>query len=679
MHRRAWPGLLRADLLGSGARRDRDGPEALGIFSGTRTGFLENRGSIRLFSQLWGTPNVETTEPFCSAGKNLAYSMTQGIGGPGNSFTEGDLGSAELYLYIGDNQAETRPVHFGMINDWRLKHGATMVVVDPRRTLTASKADRYLPIRPGGDLALALALCHHILAEEIHDRAFCRDWLLGFAEWRAFILARDYSPEWAAPLADIAADDIRRLAREIAAADGAVIFASRGVNQHTNSVQANRALMFLAAITGNWGRPGGAYFNMSASVPAEANAPAERRATPARPKIRSSPVGWTEAMREGRPYPLRALISCNNPLALWPGQEASREGLATLDLLVHMAVFQNETSAFADYVLPAATGIEKGAIGRGCEDRRIVWIDRMLEPPGEARTDGWIWIELGKRFGFDDVLKEEWKDTACFWDEALIDNDHLRGCTQKRLHSVPWRWVRFPVADEDAPEMETLFTEGTTATGAPAGHRFPTPSGKLEFWTETLEAGFRAQGLSALPEFHGERESLVDMAHLELLDADGEEGVPASFARGPTMGARARIVAPEEARPAATLRAQGFDLELVTGRPPAPQFHSWTHYAWQAQETWPNLYLQIHPRTADRLRIADGQRVRVETAHGRVEALAWRYGGIRERAVYMPIGWGKRQPFHPWRGVNFLTDKTQRDPISDQTNLKSLLCRVRPL
>jgi anaerobic selenocysteine-containing dehydrogenase len=121
---------------------------------------------------MWGTPNVETTEPYCSSGKNIAYTLVQGVGGSGNSYVEDDLGSAELYVYIGDNQAETRPVHFGMINDWRLKRGAKMVVVDPRFTVTASKADKHLAIRPGGDMALSLAIAHHILANDLHDTKF---------------------------------------------------------------------------------------------------------------------------------------------------------------------------------------------------------------------------------------------------------------------------------------------------------------------------------------------------------------------------------------------------------------------------------------------------------------------------------------------------------------------------
>ena len=416
-----------------------------------------------------------------------------------------------------------------MVNDWRMRNGAKMVVVDPRLTVTASKADRWLPIRPGTDMALALALCQHILANDLEDKAFCRDWLLGFEQWRDFILARGYTPEWAEPITGIAADEIRRLAEEIAAADGCVIFASRGVNQHTNGTQTNRALMFLAAITGNWGRRGGAFFNMSHGTPIAPNAPEERRPKISRPRVRRSPTGWTEAMTRGKPYPIKALIACNNPLAQWPGQDAAREAFSALDLLVHIELFANETSAYADYVLPAATGIEKGEIGRGNDDRRIVWIDKMIEPPGEAKADGWIWIELGRRLGMGDVLKESWKDPARFWDEACIDNDLLRGVTQKRLHSVPWRWVRQPVASESSPEVDTLYLEGTSAAAAPPGHRFPTPSGKLEFWTEAMEAKFAALGLSALPEFYAERESLVDLPWVELLDGDGDAGVLSPF------------------------------------------------------------------------------------------------------------------------------------------------------
>jgi anaerobic selenocysteine-containing dehydrogenase len=117
-------------------------------------------------------------------------------------------------------------------------------------------------------------------------------------------------------------------------------------------------------------------------------------------------------------------------------------------------------------------------------------------------------------------------------------------------------------------------------------------------------------------------------------------------------------------------------MELVTGRASAAHFHSWTHYFWQAQEMWPDMYCQLHPNRAAELGIEDGDTVRVESAHGWVEARAWITNGIREHAVFLPIGWDKTQPYHKWRTVNHLTDRTQRDPISEQTNLKTLLCKV---
>ena len=296
------------------------GPEALALFVGTRTGLITQKGYVRLFSQMWGTPNLQGTDPFCAAGKVVAYEVTHGINGNGNSYTPEDIGSAQMYLYIGDNQAETRPVYFGKVNDWRIKNKTRMVVVDPRYTATASKADKWLGIRPGTDMALGLAMAHHILSKGMHDPRFCDEWVLGWERWRDFIFSKGYSPDWAEAITGISAEEIRALSEDVAKADGCVIFGSRGLNQHTNSVQTNRAMMFVAAITGNWGRKGGAYVNMTAGPPIAANAPEDRRVEIQKPMVRRSPAGWLSAMRKGKPYPIKGLITCNNPLAQWPGR-----------------------------------------------------------------------------------------------------------------------------------------------------------------------------------------------------------------------------------------------------------------------------------------------------------------------------------------------------------------------
>ena len=640
------------------------GSEALAIQSGSRTGVLNIMGVIPLFAGLWGTDNVATTEPYCSLGRSLALNLVQGSGIMPNVYTEEDIGQAGAYVYIGDNQAETRPVNFGMLNDWRLKRQATMIVVDPRLTATASKADEWLPIRSGTDMALGLGIIHYLFAQDLFDRAFCEQWLVGWRQWRDFVSQKKYNLEWAAAMTDLQASQIERLARTIATADGCMIFLSRGINQHTNSAQTNRVFMFIAAMTGNWGRRSGGYFNVSSEVTwMPPNIPEHRRAR-ARASIGKSPSSWIEAMKHGRPYPIKALITSNNPLAHWPNQNEVRDAFASLDLVVHMELFKNATSLYADYVLPMASGIEKGGTTRFAEDRRIVWNDKLIDPPGEARSDHWFWIELGKKFGFDDVLKEEYKQPRTLWDEVLVaSTPELRHATIERLTSLPNRTVRVPYFEGEAGEIDPVYV--TEAQAQKPDLRYPTASGKLEFWTEEMEAKFKAMGLSALPEFYTEAEQLIDMPHIKY-----DESLQISpFFDDAAMVYGGRIVDDKVDKPSA------FDTELITGRPPAPHFHSWTHYFWQAQEMWPQLYCQIHPDKAKSLAIEDGDRVVIKTENGEIRARAWIHRGIRPSSIFIPIGWDEQQPYHPATGVNHLTG-ARLDPISQQANLKSHLCRV---
>jgi len=652
--------------------RERYGSEALAVFTGSRSGLLGLDGTAQLFCQLWGTANHSGTNPFCGTAPDLAFLMTHGVeaGGSGNIFAEDDVWAGDLYIFLGDNMAETRPVNFGQLNERRLRRGARMVVLDPRRTATAQKADEWLPIRPGTDLAFALACLHHVFAHDLVDREFVASWVEGADTVREFVLGRGYTPEWAEPITDIPAATIRRLAEEYARTPRAFILGNRGLSQHTNATQTFRALIMLAAVTGHYGKKGAGVLAITSAVPIQARAPRERTA-PARPAARRSPAGWIEAMVSSKPYPIRALIMTGNPLSLWPGQAALRAGLEKQEVVAHIELFPSESSAWADYLLPAATGIEVGEINRYAEDRRIVWIEKVIEPPGECRPDIWIWIELGKRLGMKDVLKDEYKDPVKLWDETMREDPRFRGLSHARLKASPTGWLRWPIVSEDGPSAETLFLEGSAYPGDPEGRRFPTPSGKLELWTPALEEQFRVYGLSALPEFYTEPEQLVPLPTLEFVTADPDEGPPSPFWNNRCYANVARIVAD----PPPVDRAR-YDMELITGRAGAMHFHSWTHWLWQAQEQCADLYAHLHPRRAAALGIETGDRVRVESPRGSIEAVAWVAPGIREHAVFVPLGWDERQPYHPWRTVNWLMPREQRDPISDQTNLKINLCRV---
>jgi anaerobic selenocysteine-containing dehydrogenase len=373
-----------------------------------------------------------------------------------------------------------------------------------------------------------------------------------------------------------------------------------------------------------------------------------------------------EAMLEGRPYPIRALITSNNPLAQWPNQNRARAAVAALDLVVHLELFRNATSRFADYVLPMASGIEKGGTTRFAEDRRIVWNDRFIDPPGEARSDHWFWIELGKRFGFDDVLKEDYKNPRKLWDEVLLAaTPELAAAGSERITRLPNRTVRLPVFDGAPGEIDPVYVTERMRADPDANLAYPTASGRLEFWTPAQEEKFQAMGLSALPQFYSEAEQLVDLPHIEY---DAEPRV-SSFLGDNTLVHGGRIV------DASIARDPAFDTELVTGRPNAPHFHSWTHYYWQAQEMWPEIYCQIHPQKAATIGVEDGDAVSIRTVNGKITVRAWIHRGIRPNCVFVPIGWDEQQPYHPGASVNHLTG-VRLDPISQQANLKTHLCRV---
>ena len=646
--------------------RDQYGAESLAIQSGSRTGVLNVIGVIPLFAGLWGTGNVATTEPYCSLGRSLALNLTQGTGMMPNVYTEEDIGSAEAYIYIGDNQAETRPVNFGMVNDWRLNHQTRMIVVDPRLTVTASKADEWLPIRSGTDMALGLGIIHYLFEQDLYDRGFCEQWIVGWQAWRDFVLAKKYDLDWTAAMTDLPTSQIANLAKTIATADGCMIFLSRGINQHTNSVQTNRVFMFVAAMTGNWGRHSGGYFNVSSEVNWGPPSIPGQRKPETRAAISKNPSAWMEAMQHGTPYPIKALITSNNPLAHWPNQNRVREAIESLDLMVHLELFKNATSRYADYVLPMASGIEKGGTTRFAEDRRIVWNDKLIEPPGEAKSDHWFWIELGKKFGFDDILKEDYKQPRKLWDEVLVaSTPDLQHATTERLTSLPNRTVRVPHFEGEAGEIDPVYVTEAQAKNPESKLRYSTPSGKLEFYTEELEAKFKSMGLSAYPEFYSEAEQLVDMPHI---DYDESPRVSSFFSKE-TLVYGGEIVDSE------IKKQSEFDTELVTGRPPAAHFHSWTHYFWQAQEMWPELYCQIHPDKADSLNIKDGDGVVIKTGNGEIKARAWIHRGIRPTSIFIPIGWDEQQPYHPASSVNHLTG-IKLDPVSQQANLKTHLCRV---
>lgn len=188
----------------------RDAGEARAVASRTSGRLPRGVGSLihRLFTLL-GSPNDTDVGPVCNDAGGNALAWTFGLG----NFTNGygidaatgkeDLGGARFFLFLGTNQAETHPVTFAHLLRSREKTGAKLVVVDPRKTATAAKADTWVAPKPHTDLALALGMLGHITEKKLHDAAFCAKWVLGFNELATHLKAHGYTPEWAAGVCDI--------------------------------------------------------------------------------------------------------------------------------------------------------------------------------------------------------------------------------------------------------------------------------------------------------------------------------------------------------------------------------------------------------------------------------------------------------------------------------------------
>ena len=381
-----------------------------------RSAAIANRTSGRLprgtgslvgrFFTLLGSPNDTDVGPVCNDAGGNALEWTFGMG----NFTNGygidgatgkeDLGSAKFFLFLGTNQAETHPVTFAYLLRERAKTKAKLVVIDPRQTPTAAQADQWIAPKPHTDLALALAMLHHIMVNGLYDKAFVKKWVIGFDELVAHVRGHDYTPEWAASVTGVPAAAIRKFAEEYAAAKPAAIFCNAGISHQLSAFDTYRVLAFLAAITGNVGVNGGGCNFMHNTWPGGLNLPPLKGQTPK--KDVALPVGpdcFAESILTGKPYALRAIVTEGNPIIGSANTAKVREAFRKLDFYVYTGLFMEEAAYYADIILPVCSGLEMEGVYMRRDDRSIRWQKQAVPRVGESKTDTEIWIDLGARHG----------------------------------------------------------------------------------------------------------------------------------------------------------------------------------------------------------------------------------------------------------------------------------------
>lgn len=500
----------------------RYGSESILPYSYAGTIGVLGYGSMdRRFFHRLGASRLERT--ICSEAGGQAWNSVYGrkLGTP----TE-DFRLAKLIVAWGAN------VHGNNIHLWPMieqarRNGARLIVIDPYRTRTAALADWHIAIRPGTDAALALGMMHVILNEGLEDREYIKTMTHGFEQLTERV--RDYTPERVAAWTGMTAAEVELLSREYASTRPAALRLNYGVQRAEHGGAAVRAIAILPALVGAWKhRGGGAVLSTSGAF--KWNEEAVRR-----PDLQYvSPLGREarqvnmsalgQALTEAEP-PVHALFVYNsNPGAVAPNQNAVRRGLARTDLftVVH-DLFFTDTTDFADYILPATTFLEHTDIQGAYGHYFVQHSEQAIEPLGEARSNVWLFGQLGQRMGFTeqcfrDTPEDIIQQALSIGEDGRSKNpgmEHISLEALKEKGHIPLSIHREPESNPFLP-----YASGTLST----------PSGRVEFYSETLAA----TGRDPLPAFTPATESrwgkAAEKFPLELLARKADNYMNSTFA-----------------------------------------------------------------------------------------------------------------------------------------------------
>jgi anaerobic selenocysteine-containing dehydrogenase len=456
------------------------GPEAILPFSYAGTlGRVQYYAGHPLFHAL-GASQLDRS--ICVSTAYAGWRATLGVVA-GNDSEQ--MVGAELVILWGINAAYTHINLMTLVKEARAR-GARIVCIDPYRTRTARQADEHLMIRSGTDGALALGLMHVLIREDLLDHGYIARATLGFAALRDHV--RAYPPERVAAITGLPAEAIVDLARRYGRTRAAYLRVGIGLSRHENGGMTCRAIACLPALTGAYAHPHGGALLGSSGAFGPGDTVLERRdllPTPPPRTINMVQLGRALTDSELRPPVMALYVYNSNPAAVCPGSSRVLEGLAREDLftVVHEQV-QTDTADYADLLLPATTSMEHWDVYRSFGHLYLQLAEPVIPPVGESRSNWEVFGQLARAMGLPDRHYE----TPL---PDLIDA-HLRamgpaaeGVTFERLRAE--RSVRIAV-----PRPYLPFADGA-----------PTPSGRVEFYSDTL----LGQGLPPLPTYVPLRES----------------------------------------------------------------------------------------------------------------------------------------------------------------------------
>lgn len=572
------------------------------------------RELIDRFCQAYGSPNVVVDDGWDA--ERLAHLLTQGW----FDLAAHDWEETAYVLFFGGSFLEDWQPQVHMLRAYSyMRRGrpdlrTRIVQIGPRFSVSAAKADEWVPIFPGRQGALALGMAHVIIRERLYDHAFVADHTAGFDDFAALV-AEQYTPETAAGLTGVPAETIRRLAREFVGSRPAVAVAGRGLEEGTNALFNHVAILTLNALVGSVDVPGGLLrprqppFTSWRPVPPEE--PSEPRLDgaggPAYPLARDAFHTLPERILIGDPYtPQVMFLHEVNPLFEGAGTKRWRDAFRNIPYIVSFSPFFDESTLHANWVLPNHTFLERWVDGMppgGMGQPMLALGQPVVEPLYDTRHTGDVLLALAHAIGgnMDNLLPWlDFEELLHFRMQGLFE---AGGSIQADSFDAFW---------SELVERSVWF--GAPYTFGQWEEVLTTPSGRFQFRLDRLGKALSELGVSAENLGLGVQGEALTLPHYE----------PPRYAGD----------------------AKEYPLHLIPYRviadagsraPNAPLL--WEMYGLHLKEMW-HCWVELHPETAHRLGIRDGDRVWVESPQGRIRLKARLYEGGMPDAVNIPLGGG---------------------------------------
>lgn len=586
------------------AIKNQYGPQ--GVVFSSKSGSLS--GHLFHLATAFGSPNTFTHASTCPAGKAIAAKVMMGGDLAMDIANTRYMVSFGHNLYEGIEVADTHELMTAQ------EKGAKMVSFDPRLSVFSSKADEWHAIKPGGDLPVLMAMCHVMITEKLYDAGFVERYTTGFDQLAEVV--QEATPEWAQKLADVPADVITRVTREMAAcAPHAIVSPGHRATFSQEEIDMRRMIFTLNVLLGNIEREGGMYQKKAAATynklagekvapvlakpDAKLPKPTAQRIDLVAPQFKYIAAGGgvvqsiIDAVLNQTPYPVKGwIMSRHNPFQTVTCRPDLVKTVEQLDLVVSCDVYLSESAAYADYLLPECTYLERDEEVSDMSGLNPAYALRqqVVEPIGDARPSWQIWKELGEQLGLGQYYP--WQDMQVR-QLYQLNGDHALSAELRQKGYREWG-VPLLLREPESVRQFTAQYPGAVAVDNDGTYgeqlRFKSPSGKIELYSEELETLLPGYGIPRARNF--------------ALKADNE-------------------------------------LYFIQGKV-AVHTNGATQYVPLLSELmWDNA-VWIHPKTAGEKGIKSGDDIWLENATGKEKGKALVTAGIRPDTLFVYMGFGAK-------------------------------------